>query len=71
MCSRVPVTSEAAVANFGAWWLAMGRSLPTRIQISQGEYTGRQSLLHLQVDAERRIFVSGEVLELGGGTLQL
>lgn len=65
-----PATGSAA-ANFGAWWLAMGRSLPTRIRISQGEYTGRPSLLHLQVDAERRIFVSGEVLELGRGTLQL
>ena len=65
-----PATGSAA-ANFGAWWLAMGRALPARIRISQGEYTGRPSLLHLQVDADRRIFVSGEVLELGRGTLHL
>ncbi len=65
-----PATGSAA-ANFGAWWLAMGRALPTRIRISQGEYTGRPSLLHLEVDAGRRIFVSGEVLELGRGTLDL
>ena len=65
-----PATGSAA-ANFGAWWLAMGRSVPMRILISQGEHTGRPSLLHLQVDAERRIFVSGEVLQLGRGALQL
>jgi PhzF family phenazine biosynthesis protein len=65
-----PATGSAA-ANFGGWCLAMGLPLPTRIRISQGEYTGRPSLLHLHVDAERRIFVSGEVLELGCGTLEL
>jgi PhzF family phenazine biosynthesis protein len=65
-----PATGSAA-ANFGAWWLAMGRSLPARIRISQGEYTGRPSLLHLHVDERRRIFVSGEVIELGRGTITI
>lgn len=65
-----PATGSAA-ANFGAWWLAMGRSLPADIWISQGEYTGRPSLLHLHVDDRRRIFVSGEVVELGRGTIDL
>ncbi len=65
-----PATGSAA-ANFGGWWLAMGRSLPARVRISQGEYTGRPSLLHLHVDTEQRIFVSGEVLEIGRGTLEL
>jgi predicted PhzF superfamily epimerase YddE/YHI9 len=49
----------------------MQRSLPARIRISQGEYTGRPSLLHLHVDGHRRIFVSGEVVELGRGTIEL
>ena len=49
----------------------MGKPLPTRVEISQGEYTGRPSLLHMHVDADRRIFVSGEVIELGRGTVEL
>ncbi len=65
-----PATGSAA-ANFGGWWLAMGKPLPTRVEISQGEYTGRPSLLHMQVEADRRIFVSGEVIELGRGTVEL
>jgi trans-2,3-dihydro-3-hydroxyanthranilate isomerase len=65
-----PATGSAA-ANFGGWWLAMGKPLPTRVEISQGEYTGRPSLLHMHVDADRRIFVSGEVVELGRGTVEL
>jgi trans-2,3-dihydro-3-hydroxyanthranilate isomerase len=65
-----PATGSAT-ANLGGWWLAMGRPLPTRIEISQGEYTGRPSLLHLRVDAERRIFVSGGVIEVGRGTVEL
>jgi trans-2,3-dihydro-3-hydroxyanthranilate isomerase len=65
-----PATGSAT-ANLGGWCLAMGRPLPTRIDISQGEYTGRPSLLHLRVDGDRRIFVSGEVIEMGGGIVQL
>ncbi|HXR89402.1 MAG TPA: PhzF family phenazine biosynthesis protein [Steroidobacteraceae bacterium] len=65
-----PATGSAAT-NFGGWWLAMGRPLPAFIRISQGEYTGRPSLLHLHVDDQRRIFVSGEVIELGRGTIDL
>jgi trans-2,3-dihydro-3-hydroxyanthranilate isomerase len=65
-----PATGSAA-ANFGGWWLAMERSVPARVRISQGEYTGRPSLLHLHVDDHRRILVSGEVIELGRGTIEL
>jgi len=65
-----PATGSAA-ANFGGWWLAMERSLPARMRISQGEHTGRPSLLRLHVDEQRRIFVSGEVIELGRGTIEL
>ncbi len=49
----------------------MGRPLPVDIEISQGELTGRPSLLRLEVDGQRRIFVSGEVVDLGGGRLEL
>ena len=65
-----PATGSAAT-NLGGWCLAVGRPLPLGIEISQGEYTGRPSLLQLHVDAERRIFVSGEVTELGRGTVEL
>jgi PhzF family phenazine biosynthesis protein len=65
-----PATGSAA-ANLGGWYLAMGRTLPCEFEIAQGEYTGRPSSLRLRVDAERQIFVSGEVIELGRGSINL
>jgi trans-2,3-dihydro-3-hydroxyanthranilate isomerase len=65
-----PATGSAT-ANLGGWCLAMGRTLPCEFEISQGEYTGRPSSLRLRVDAERRILVSGDVIELGRGTINL
>jgi predicted PhzF superfamily epimerase YddE/YHI9 len=49
----------------------MGRPLPAKFEISQGEYAGRASTLYLHIDAERRIQVSGDVLELGAGVITL
>ena len=65
-----PATGSAT-ANLGGWMLAMGRPLPCELEIAQGEYTGRPSALRLRVDAEHQIFVSGEVIELGRGTINL
>jgi trans-2,3-dihydro-3-hydroxyanthranilate isomerase len=65
-----PATGSAT-ANLGGWCLAMGRALPCEFEISQGEYTGRPSSLRLRVDAQQAIFVSGEVIELGRGTVNL
>jgi trans-2,3-dihydro-3-hydroxyanthranilate isomerase len=65
-----PATGSAT-ANFGGWWLAMQRPLPAALQISQGEMTGRPSTLYLQIDAEQRIRVGGDVVELGGGSVRL
>jgi trans-2,3-dihydro-3-hydroxyanthranilate isomerase len=65
-----PATGSAT-ANLGGWCLAVGRALPCEFEISQGEYTGRPSSLRLQVDAERQVLVSGEVMELGRGTVNL
>jgi len=65
-----PATGSAT-ANLGGWCLAMGRSLPCEFEIAQGEYTGRPSSLRLRVDAQQAIFVSGEVIELGRGTVTL
>jgi trans-2,3-dihydro-3-hydroxyanthranilate isomerase len=63
-----PATGSAT-ANLGGWFLALARPLPQELEISQGEYAGRPSTLFLQVGNDRAIRVSGEVIELGKGTL--
>jgi PhzF family phenazine biosynthesis protein len=65
-----PATGSAT-ANLGGWCLALGRTLPCSFEISQGEYTGRPSTLRLHVDADHRILVGGDVIELGGGVITL
>jgi trans-2,3-dihydro-3-hydroxyanthranilate isomerase len=65
-----PATGSATV-NLGGWCLAMQRPLPLELQISQGEFVGRPSSLFLRVDAGRQIFVGGDVLELGAGTVHI
>lgn len=65
-----PATGSAT-ANLGGWCLAMGRALPCEFEIAQGEYTGRPSSLRLRVDADREVYVSGDVIELGRGTINL
>jgi trans-2,3-dihydro-3-hydroxyanthranilate isomerase len=65
-----PATGSAT-ANLGGWCLAMERTLPCEFEISQGEYAGRPSALRLRVDAQRLVHVSGEVIELGRGTIHL
>jgi trans-2,3-dihydro-3-hydroxyanthranilate isomerase len=65
-----PATGSAT-ANLGGWCLAMGRALPCEFDIAQGEYTGRPSAVRLQVDPERQVQVSGDVVELGRGVINL
>ena len=65
-----PATGSAT-ANFGGWCLAMQRPLPLRVEISQGQMTGRPSTLYLEVASDRHIRVSGDVLDLGCGTVTL
>jgi trans-2,3-dihydro-3-hydroxyanthranilate isomerase len=65
-----PATGSAT-ANLGGWCLAMGRTLPSTFEISQGEYVGRPSTLYLEVDAARRVLVSGDVMELGAGVISV
>jgi trans-2,3-dihydro-3-hydroxyanthranilate isomerase len=65
-----PATGSAT-ANLGGWCLALGRPLPCEFDISQGEYTGRPSALRLRVDTEKQVQVSGDVIELGRGTISL
>ena len=65
-----PATGSAA-ANLGGWYLAMGHRAPLQVRIAQGEQVGRPSTLRLAIDAEAGIFVSGEVIELGRGSVRL
>jgi PhzF family phenazine biosynthesis protein len=65
-----PATGSAT-ANFGGWCLAMQQPLPLRYEISQGEMTGRPSTLYLEVASDRHIRVSGDVVDLGAGTITL
>lgn len=61
-----PATGSAT-ANLGGWYLANQAPLPLSLEISQGEQVGRPSTLRLRIDAQRQVFVAGEVLELGRG----
>jgi trans-2,3-dihydro-3-hydroxyanthranilate isomerase len=65
-----PATGSAT-ANFGGWWLAMNRPLPVRLEIAQGEQVGRPSSLYLEVTAERRIRVGGDVIDIGRGVVSI
>jgi PhzF family phenazine biosynthesis protein len=65
-----PATGSAC-ANLGGYMLATGRAVPFAETLRQGDAVGRPSRLGLRVDAERGIFVTGTVVELGTGTLDL
>jgi len=65
-----PATGSAT-ANFGGWYLATGRPLPARVQISQGEFVSRPSSLYLEISTERQIRVGGDVIEIGSGAVNL
>ena len=61
----------SACANLGGWLLATGARLPQRIAIAQGDQVARPCRLELEVTNDRRILVSGRVIELGRGTVTL
>jgi PhzF family phenazine biosynthesis protein len=65
-----PATGSAT-ANLGGWYLAHNPSLPLIKTISQGMMIGRPSTLQLRIDTNRNVFVSGEVIELGRGHVEL
>ena len=61
----------SACANLGGWLIATGASMPQRMVVSQGGAVGRPCRLMLEVTADRRILVSGRVIEIARGTLSL
>lgn len=66
-----PATGSAC-ANLGGWFLATGHApLPLRATLRQGDAVERPSQLGLRVDVDGRIFVTGSVIELGTGSLDL
>lgn len=64
-----PATGSAC-ANLGGWHIAQNRA-PFTATLRQGDAVGRPSRLGLRVDADGGIYVSGDVIELGRGTIDL
>lgn len=65
-----PATGSAC-ANLGGWFLASQVAPPLRRVVWQGAQVGRPSRLELMVDGDGGILVTGLVLELGRGSLEL
>ncbi len=61
----------SACANLGGWLIATDARLPQRLAVAQGDAVSRPCRLRLEVTADRRILVSGRVIELGRGTVIL
>ena len=61
----------SACANLGGWLLATRAGLPQKLTVDQGEAVGRPCRLGLEVTADRRIRVSGRVIEVARGTFRL
>ncbi len=61
----------SACANLGGWLLATGAALPQALVVDQGEHVERRCRLGLQVGADRAIRVSGRVVEIGRGSIEL
>ena len=61
----------SACANLGGWLLATRATLPQKLTIDQGEAVGRPCRLGLEVTSDRRILVSGRVIEIARGTVTL
>lgn len=64
-----PATGSAC-ANLGGWHVAQRRP-PFTATLRQGDAVGRPSRLTLRVDADDGIYVTGAVIELGRGTVNL
>jgi PhzF family phenazine biosynthesis protein len=65
-----PATGSAC-ANLGGYFLATGAALPLEATLFQGAAVHRPSRLGLRVDADRGIYVSGNVVELGAGVFDV
>jgi len=64
-----PATGSAC-ANLGGWHLAQRRA-PMSATLRQGAAVGRPSRVGLRVESDGGIYVTGSVIELGRGTVDL
>ncbi|HET9623647.1 MAG TPA: PhzF family phenazine biosynthesis protein [Kofleriaceae bacterium] len=64
-----PATGSAC-ANLGGWHVARGKA-PVTATVRQGDAVGRPSRLGLRVDDAGAIFVTGAVIELGRGSVEV
>ncbi|BBF83727.1 phenazine biosynthesis protein PhzF like [Aquitalea magnusonii] len=60
----------SACANLGGW-CSLHQRYPLQWRVEQGEVLHRPNVLHLTVDAERRIYVGGRVIALARGEFVL
>lgn len=65
-----PATGSAC-ANLGGWMIARDRPRPMTATLSQGSAIERPSRLGLRIDDRDQIFVTGSVIELGRGTVDI
>jgi trans-2,3-dihydro-3-hydroxyanthranilate isomerase len=65
-----PATGSAC-ANLGGWMIGTGQPRPCEITLLQGDAVNRPSRLQLRVDREDAIYVTGSVIELGRGTIDV
>jgi trans-2,3-dihydro-3-hydroxyanthranilate isomerase len=61
----------SACANLGGWLVVTGAKRPCALTLDQGEAVGRPCKLGLTVDDGGAIFVSGRVIEVGRGAIEL
>jgi len=61
----------SACANLGGYFIATGAPLPVELTVEQGAAIRRPSRLGLRVDGDGAIFVTGNVVEIGRGKLEL
>lgn len=61
----------SACANLGGWLVATRAPLPVALTVHQGDHLGRPSRLHLRVTDAGEIFVGGNVVQLGQGSIEL
>jgi len=64
-----PATGSAC-ANLGGWHIAQRRA-PMSATLRQGDAVGRPSRLSLRVEGDGGIYVTGSVIELGRGTINV
>lgn len=65
-----PATGSAC-ANLGGWMIARDMPRPMTATLSQGAAVERPSKLGLRIDEHDQIFVSGSVIEIGRGTVDV